>query len=161
MKAFLLVALLAALCVVSGLLATGLRRSWLVMAADIYAARLSRRVGFGTAWVLFLSNRVTVCLCSPSVARDYARGCWEDVRSGDLSSVELHRELVGTFRDAFVDAGLDGRRVDSLVEVIEREAIRRQRDRLSIYVEPERSAEILNLVADALDDVLAPSSKGA
>jgi hypothetical protein len=157
MRIVLLAVLLAGLCIVSGLLAGGIRRWWLVSSADYYAARLCALAGFGTAWVLFLANRVTVTLCSARVARDCARNCWQDVRSGEVTAVELHRELVGSFREAFEDAGLDDSVADRLVELIEREAIRREQERLFLYVEPERSAEILDRIADALDEApLAP-----
>jgi hypothetical protein len=140
-----------------------LRLQWLSAATSYYSVRMIAYVGYETAWLFWLMNRLAFICGEGDIARDSARMIFAQARMGRVDAVSLHRSLLVRFGALLAELGVADEVAAGIVATIRREGIRREEERPRFFSD-EESREILMLLCQAValaqDPPRPPLSKG-
>jgi hypothetical protein len=126
-----------------------LRVLWLSEATNYYSVRMIAHVGYGTAWLFWLMQRLAISRGECALARDSARLLFTQAAMGRVDGASLHRHLLDGFGTAFVELGVPEEVAAGIVATLRRKALRREQERLLFFSDDE-SREVLMLLNQSI-----------
>ena len=129
---------------------------WNRQKLDYRIGRMCWALGYGTSWIVWIWVRLMLRAGCQKEAEGLIMAAHEAIQSRELGPVEIHRSVLALFFDNLKKQGVSDAHADCIVELLDRESMRRDQDHVMFWAERDRSLEVLQECFQLIAESLGP-----